>query len=75
MAKSNNYLQENPTQVFSMRFSQKHAKRLVKLINKKAQDEDRSFPAAIERILVEYFDVKKNAQSDKSNGAIATADA
>ncbi len=57
-AKKNNYLKENPTEAFSMRFSVKHAKKLVAIINKKASEEDRSFPGAIERVLVEHFGLK-----------------
>lgn len=57
-AKKNNYLIESPEEPFRMRFSKKHAKKLVAIVNKKAHDEDRSFPGAIERILVEHFKLK-----------------
>lgn len=57
-AKKNNYLIKTPTESFSMRFGKKHAKRLVDAIVKKSDEEDRSFPSAIERALVEYFKLK-----------------
>gem|GEM_PF-4972645 len=56
--KKNNYLAENPEESFRMRFSKKHAKKLVFLINAKAEKEDRSFPASIERVLIEHFKLK-----------------
>lgn len=56
--KKNEYLKKNPSESFSMRFGKKHGKKLVEAISKKAEDEDRSFPGAIERALVEYFGIK-----------------
>jgi len=57
-AKRNNYLKEKPTEPFRMRFSEKYAKKLVDKINKVAEDDDRSFPGVIERILVQHFNLK-----------------
>ena len=38
-----------------MRFSAKNAKYLVKKINAIAHEDDRSFPGAIERVLLNHF--------------------
>ncbi len=56
--KKNEYLRKNPTESFSMRFGKKNAKKLVDAIIKKAEEEDRTFPGAIERALVEHFGIK-----------------
>lgn len=58
MARKNNYLKANPEETFRMRFGKKHAKKIVELVNKKADEEDRTFPSAIERIIVEYYGLK-----------------
>jgi len=54
----NKYLLENPTESFSMRFSEKYGDRIVKAIAKKAEEEGRTFPKAIERMIVEYLKLK-----------------
>jgi len=56
--KQNKYLSEKPIEVFRMRFSKKYAKRIVDAVNKKADAEDRSFPGALERMLVEHLKLK-----------------
>jgi hypothetical protein len=57
-AKKNKYLIEKPTEPFRMRFSEKYAKKIVTKVIQKADDEDRSFPGAIERMLVEHLKLK-----------------
>lgn len=56
--KTNDYLLQKPTEAFRMRFSERYGAKIVKAIAKKAEEEDRTFPKAIERMLVEHLKLK-----------------
>ena len=52
------YLLQKPTEAFRMRFSEKYGDKIVKAIAKKAEEEDRTFTKAMERMLVEHLKLK-----------------